>query len=200
MFIPRAFKIRDEQLNHKIINEYGFATLFSQHDGVPYATHIPLILSEDKKYLYGHFSVANAQWKDIENQTVLAVFQGPHSYISSSWYETNRSVPTWNYISVHVYGTAELITGRELKESLSDLVNKYEMPDSSYQLEEVDDRYLKAMRSAIKGFKIKISKIEGKAKLSQNHSADRRAGIIEKLEESQKENERKIADYMREIL
>lgn len=200
MYIPKPFKIRDEKFIHEIISDYGFATLFSQHKGEPYATHIPLMLSEDKQYLYGHFSVANHQWKDIENQTVLAVFQGPHSYISSSWYETNRSVPTWNYISVHVTGTAELIDGRELKETLSDLVHKYEGSDSSYQLDEVDDRYLKAMRTAIKGFKIKISKIEGKAKLSQNHSAERRAGVIEALEASKRENERKIADYMKEIM
>lgn len=200
MYIPKAFKIRDEQFNHEIINDYGFATLFSQHNGEPYATHIPLMLSEDKTYLYGHFSVANHQWKDIEGQTVLAVFQGPHSYISSSWYETNRSVPTWNYISVHVSGVIEMIGGRELKESLSRLVHKYEAPDSAYQLDEVDDRYLKAMRTAIKGFRIKISKIEGKAKLSQNHSEERRSGVIEKLEASKKEDERKIAAYMKELM
>ncbi|MFC0275021.1 FMN-binding negative transcriptional regulator [Metabacillus herbersteinensis] len=200
MYIPSHFKIEDDEIIYDIIEEYGFATFFSQHEGEPFATHIPLMIDEDKEYLYGHFARANPQWNDIHNQNVLAIFHGPHCYISSSWYESNQAVPTWNYLSVHVYGKVEIVEDDELKESLSDLVKKYEVPDSSYQLDEVDARYLEGMTKGVVGFKIKINKIEGKAKLSQNHSIERRKLVIQELEKFESEDERKIASYMKDYL
>lgn len=151
-------------------------------------------------FSYGHFARANPQWKDIHNQNVLAIFHGPHCYISSSWYESNQAVPTWNYLAVHVYGKVEIVEDDELKESLSDLVKKYEVPDSSYQLDEVDARYLEGMTKGVVGFKIKIKKIEGKAKLSQNHSIERRKLVIKELEKFETGDERKIASYMKDYL
>jgi len=200
MYIPSHFKIEDDEIIYDIIQEYGFATFFSQHKGEPFATHIPLMIDDDKEYLYGHFARSNPQWKDIHNQNVLAIFHGPHCYISSSWYESNQAVPTWNYLAVHVYGKVEIIKDDELKESLSDLVKKYEVPDSSYQLDEVDARYLEGMTKGVVGFKIKIKKIEGKAKLSQNHSIERRKLVIQELEKFESEDERKIASYMTDYL
>ncbi|MBD1383546.1 FMN-binding negative transcriptional regulator [Metabacillus arenae] len=200
MYIPSHFKIGDDEMIYDIIQEYGFATFFSQHEGEPFATHIPLMIDEDKEYLYGHFARANPQWKDIHNQNVLAIFHGPHCYISSSWYESNRAVPTWNYLAVHVYGKVEIVEDDKLKESLSDLVKKYEAPDSSYKLDEVDARYLEGMTKGVVGFKIKINKIEGKAKLSQNHSIERRELVIQELEKFESEDERKIASYMKDYL
>ena len=144
MYIPTQFKMKDEQMMYDLIKEYSFATLISQHDGVPLVTHLPLVLNSENTYLYGHFARPNPQWKYIENQTVLAVFHGPHSYISPSLYETNKAVPTWNYTAVHVYGEVELITNEtELNDFLKELVDKYERPDSTYKLDEVDSSYLK---------------------------------------------------------
>lgn len=200
MYIPSHFKIKEDAFMHSMIKKYGFATLFSQHKGVPFATHIPLMFDKNRAYLNGHFARPNPQWTDIDGQTVLAVFHGPHCYISPSWYESNRAVPTWNYIAVHVYGKAELIEGEELKESLSDLVKKYEAPDSRYKLEDVDAAYLEGLNRGIVGFKIKIEEMEGKAKLSQNHSLERRTLVIHELEQIESENERKIAAYMNELL
>jgi transcriptional regulator len=200
MYIPSHFKVEDDEIIYNIIQEYGFATFFSQHEGEPFATHIPLMIDKDKEYLYGHFARANPQWKDIHNQNVLAIFHGPYCYISSSWYESNQAVPTWNYLAVHVYGKVEIVEDDELKESLSDLVKKYEVPDSSYQLYEVDARYLEGMTKGVVGFKIKIKKIEGKAKLSQNHSIERRELVIQELEKFESEDERKIASYMKDYL
>ncbi|SNT49098.1 negative transcriptional regulator, PaiB family [Bacillus sp. OK838] len=200
MYIPSHFKVEDDEIIYNIIQEYGFATFFSQHEGEPFAIHIPLMIDEDKEYLYGHFARANPQWKDIHNQNVLAIFHGPHCYISSSWYESNQAVPTWNYLAVHVYGEVEIVEDDELKESLSDLVKKYEVPDSAYQLDEVDARYLEGMTKGVVGFKIKIKKIEGKAKLSQNHSIERRELVIQELEKFESEDERKIASYMKDYL
>lgn len=197
MYIPSHFRIVENEIIYEIIEENGFATLFSKHEGMPYATHIPLLMDENKEYLYGHFAKANPQWRDIENQNVLAIFHGPHCYISSSWYESNRNVPTWNYQAVHVYGKVEIIKDEELKNSLYDLVVKYESPDSSYQLDEVDPTFLEGMTKGIIGFKINIDKIEAKAKLSQNHPIERRKLVIQELEKMNEENEQKIAKLMK---
>lgn len=198
MYIPTHFEVTDEALIYDIIKDYSFATLFSQHNGMPFATHLPLTLNNENTYLYGHFTKANPQWNDITVQTVLAVFQGPHCYISPSWYETNKAVPTWNYITVHVYGVIELLKDEnELVNSLNDMVVKYEVPDSSYKLQDVDADFLSGMNKGVQGFKIKINKIEGKAKLSQNHPLDRQKLVIHHLEQIPSDNEQKIASLMK---
>lgn len=198
MYIPKHFQIDDENIIFDYIEKYSFAILISQHNGEPFATHIPLTLDKCKSALYGHFSRPNPQWKDIQNQTVLTVFQGPHCYISPSWYETNKAVPTWNYLTVHVYGKVELIEDEhELKGSLNDMVLKYETSNSSYRLQDVDDEFLARMKKGIQGFKIKIDRIEGKAKVSQNHSKQRQELIIKQLEESPCTNEQQIATLMK---
>jgi transcriptional regulator len=201
MYIPKHFKIDDEDLIYNFIEENGFATLFSQHNGEPYATHLPLMLDREKGLLTGHFARPNGQWKDIENQTVLAIFQGPHCYISPSWYETNQAVPTWNYVAVHVYGKIEFVEDdQELLDSLNDMVKKYERPGSSYQLENADASFIAGMSRGIVGFKIKIEKIEGKAKLSQNHSVERQELVIKQLENSSGEDNIEIAALMKRNL
>ncbi|MBT2724441.1 FMN-binding negative transcriptional regulator [Bacillus sp. ISL-46] len=198
MYIPTHFRIKDDTLAFDIMKEYSFATLFSQHNGLPFATHLPLILNEDNSYLYGHFAHPNPQWKDIKNQTVLAIFHGPHCYISPSWYETNKAVPTWNFVTVHVYGEVELLEDEhELMNSLHDMVMKYEAPDSSYSLQDVDAEFLAGMNKGVQGFKIKINKIEGKAKLSQNHSSQRQGLIVNQLEQISRTDEQQISLLMK---
>ncbi len=156
------------------------------------------MLNKENTYLYGHFARPNPQWKDIVNQTVLAIFHGPHCYISPSLYETNKAVPTWNYVTVHVYGEVELLEDeRELIESLHDMVLKYEAPDSSYRLREVDPEFLAGMNKGVQGFKIKINKIEGKAKLSQNHSVQRQELVINQLEKISNKDEQQISSLMK---
>ncbi|PFB25912.1 transcriptional regulator [Bacillus cereus] len=199
MYIPKYFAIQDEEMKYEIIEQNSFATLFSQHNGEPYATHLPLLLNRETLTLHGHFARPNEQWKDSGNQHVLAIFQGPHSYISPSWYETNNAVPTWNYVAVHVYGELEIVEDeQELLNSLQDLVHKYEDPQSTYSLNEVDSNYMAGLSKGIVGFKIKISKIEGKAKLSQNHSVARRKLVVEELEKVGSEGSRGIAELMKD--
>jgi transcriptional regulator len=191
----------DDDLVFDIIDQFGFATVFSQHKGEPYATHLPLILNRSENVLYGHFSRSNEQWKDIGNQQVLVVFQGPHCYISPRWYETTRAVPTWNYVSVHVYGKMERMEDPSITyNSLKDLVRKYEPSESPYRLDDLDPKFLEGMSKGIVPFKINISNIEGKAKLSQNHSVERQALVIKQLEVSSEMNDRQIAALMKRNL
>ncbi|GAE29306.1 FMN-binding negative transcriptional regulator [Halalkalibacter hemicellulosilyticus] len=197
MYIPSHFKVTDEKIVYDIMKENSFATLCSQHNGMPFATHLPLILNKENTYLYGHFARSNPQWKDINNQTVLAIFHGPHCYISPSWYETKKAVPTWNYVTAHVYGEVELLGEDELMGSLHEMVLKYETPDSSYRLQDVDAEFLDGMSKGVQGFKIKINKIEGKAKLSQNHSLQRQELVIHQLEQIPNTDEQEIALLMK---
>lgn len=198
MYIPEHFAMTETTVAYKVIQENSFATLFSVHKGKPFATHLPLLLNKEKTYLYGHFARSNTQWKDIQNQTVLSIFHGPHCYISPSWYETNQAVPTWNYVTLHVYGEVELIEDEhELMSSLNDMVLEYEAPDNSYRLQDVDVELLRGMTKGIQGFKIKINKMEGKAKLSQNHSLHRQELIIKQLEQIPFPNEQQIASLMK---
>ncbi|MFE5320902.1 FMN-binding negative transcriptional regulator [Paenibacillus sp. NPDC056579] len=201
MYIPSHFEITDVSVAYKIIKENSFATLFSQHDGTPFATHLPLLLDNNHMHLVGHFARPNPQWKDIRNQSVLAVFHGPHCYISPSWYETNKAVPTWNYVTVHVYGEVELVDNEdELMASLNDMVLKYEAPDSSYSLRDIDPGFLSGLNKGVQGFKLKINRIEGKAKLSQNHSIQRQELVIQQLEKIQNTDEQRISSLMKQNL
>lgn len=184
---------------HDIITAYGFAILTSHHQGSLTATHIPLLLSEDKTELIGHFAKGNRQWMDIEEQEVLVVFQGPHCYISPSWYESKDNVPTWNYVTVHVTGQVKLMAEGDTRlwESMKNLTTKYEDPTSDYSLEEVDSSYIESLSKGVVGFTLRIDKIEGKAKLSQNHPKERVERVITALMKLENSNEQGIAKWMR---
>ncbi|MED1607526.1 FMN-binding negative transcriptional regulator [Cytobacillus kochii] len=201
MYIPKYFKIEDEEVIYDFIEKNGFATFFSQHNGEPFATHLPLMLNESRDTLYGHFARANEQWKDIDDQQILAVFQGPHCYISPTWYETTKAVPTWNYVSIHISGKVEIVEDyKEIYSSLNDLVNKYESPDSFYNLNNVESSFIKGMSKGIVAFKLKITRIEAKAKLSQNHPIERQKLIIKHLENTSQHDNIRVATLMKKNL
>ncbi len=126
------------------------------------------------------------------------VFHGPHCYISPSWYETTKAVPTWNYVAVHLYGEMEILEDEKMIfESLNGLVNKYESPHSTYNLNEVEPSFIKGMSKGIVAFKIKITKIEAKAKLSQNHPVERQELIIKHLEGTSDQDNIQVASLMK---
>ncbi|MCK6256372.1 FMN-binding negative transcriptional regulator [Fictibacillus sp. KIGAM418] len=201
MYIPKPFEINDGEMMFDVIEQYSFATVISQHEGVPFATHLPLVLDREKRMLYGHFARPNHQWKDIEQQKVLVIFQGPHCYVSPSWYETREAVPTWNYVTVHVYGEIQVIQDeQEMAETLFSMVKQYEDPESSYDVNDLDPHYISGMQKGIVGFKLAVTSMEGKAKLSQNHPLKRQQMVMEKLSKQPGENERRIAELMKENL
>ncbi|RXZ78852.1 FMN-binding negative transcriptional regulator [Paenibacillaceae bacterium] len=199
MYVPQHYKVEDEASLFDFIERNSFGLLFSSDNNRPVASHLPLLLDRANNCLYGHFARVNTQWQDIEGQEVLAVFHGPHCYISASWYETKASAPTWNYTAVHVHGSIELIEDQEgLLAILKRTVNQYEQPDSSYRIDESNKPFVDRLIHGIVGFKLHINSIEGQWKLSQDDTAERRERVIDQLEKSPHENERTIAQLMKE--
>ncbi|MCW7465101.1 FMN-binding negative transcriptional regulator [Leptospira levettii] len=199
MYIPEHFRMESSSILH-FVKDNPFGILVSNVDGKMEATHLPLLVSSDQKFLIGHFAKPNPQ-KNSLNQEVLCIFPGPHSYISPSWYETNRSVPTWNFTAVHIKGILTYMEDpQEIQNSLKTLVQTFESHDSSYKLSEVDKDYLIGLEKGIVPFRIQITELEGKEKLSQNHTRDRRLRVIENLERMPGENEKAIAKLMKQSL
>jgi len=189
MYIPKAFREDDINTLHKLMREYGFATLITQHEGVPFATHLPFILDAQRGpngTLLAHMAHANQQWRDfVSEPEVLVIFQGPHAYISPSWYEVELSVPTWNYAVVHAYGIPRLIEdGEELYKLLKTLIHTHEAHFEKPWPFNLPDDYLQKMMHGIVGFEIEISRLEGKFKLSQNRTEAERENVIAALQES----------------
>ncbi|MBM7661400.1 transcriptional regulator [Bacillus mesophilus] len=198
MYIPKHYKIEDEVSSFDFIKSNSFATLISQHQGEPTATHLPLVLDSEKRILTGHFARSNGQWQDIENQEVLAIFNGPHAYISPSWYETDQAVPTWNYIAVHVYGTIQLVNDDlELLENLGEMTKEFEEPSSPYSINPDNMGFIEGLKRGIVGFKLTIKRVEGKMKMSQNHSEERQKRIIENLEKLSSSQSKQVAVIMK---
>jgi transcriptional regulator len=177
MYLPPAFREEDVSTLQAFMRQYSFATLITQHDGVPFASHLPLLLrSDDGPYgtLVGHMARANPQWRDFAaDQEALVIFHGPHVYVSPSWYGVHPSVPTWNYAVVHAYGRPQVITDTAgLYEVLQHLVRTFEAPSPKPWAFELPDGYLQSMMQGIVGFTMPITRLEGKYKLSQNRSLE----------------------------
>jgi transcriptional regulator len=202
MYVPAYFAETDISNLHEAIDRYSFATLVSQLGGEPFASHLPLLLeagSGPSGTLIGHMARANPQWREAAGQQVLAVFSGPHAYISPTWYEAEKVVPTWNYVAVHAYGRLELIEDAATAEAvLRRTIETYESSQPSpWQLDESPE-FVARLTQQIVAFQIPIERIEGKWKLNQNHPPDRRAKVIAQLESRADENSQAIARLMRE--
>jgi transcriptional regulator len=198
MFIPEHYQNNDIKDIHNFLKENSFGILINTIEGKPWGTHIPLELSknsDNKDVLVGHIAKANLQSKNlVDGDEVLCIFNGPHSYISSSWYQ-HEEVPTWNYIAVHVYGTVKIQTSEELLTALHDLVDKYEQ-QSEHPIS-LNDMSKKTMRqvNGIIGFVIEINDIQAVNKLSQGRSHDH-PKIISELEK-QGSSEKAVAEEMK---
>lgn len=185
----------------QLINQNAFATLVSQVEGKPWATHIPFVLEQKETgetVLHGHLAKANPQWKSIdEMEEVLVIFQGPHAYISSSWY-THENVPTWNYLAVHVYGKIRILEGEELMHHLKSLVDVYETDrPNRVRVETMSEAYLDSQVRALVGIEVKIQEVHASAKLSQNRDDVNYQNIVKHLEESNFPLDRDVAEEMR---
>ena len=177
MYIPKHFEVTDKDEIFSFIEANSFGQLISTVDGKPFATHMPFLMSNDNKKILGHVAKQNPQYSEIEGQEVLITLQGPHDYISPSWY-SSPGVPTWNYQAVHIYGVCKVFSDPEqLKSVVEALTHKYESGFS----EPWQPDYKATMLHAIIGFEISISKIQCKYKLSQNRPKQDQSQVAEQL-------------------
>jgi transcriptional regulator len=199
MYIPASFQMSDASELHGFVRTHSFAMLVTHGKGGMTATHLPMLLDADAGphgMILGHMARANPQWRDVEGEA-LAIFPGPHAYVSPTWYESPGTVPTWNYVAVHAYGAFRLVEDRDgLHDILTRTTSVYErrMPEPwSYDVADPD---LDKMLMAIVGFQIEISRLEGKAKLNQNHTEERRRKVIRALEAQTDDDSQAIARLM----
>jgi len=176
MYIPKSFKITEKEAFTFILSN-AFGQLISTHQGRLVSSHLPFLIDQKQNLLSCHLAKANPQWQQLENQEVLVSFQGPHDYISPSWYQSG-GVPTWNYQAVHVYGQVKIIHHADrLKKLVNQLTEIYESNFKQPWLPE----YNPAMLKAIVGVEISITEIQGKYKLSQNKSQQDQTNVIQQL-------------------
>jgi transcriptional regulator len=184
MYIPPYFSLPDldEQLSFMKAN--SFAVLVSKIDGEMHATHLPVHMKReaDRVRATCHLAKPNPQAAALAQESdVLLIFNGPHGYVSPSNYDKIESVPTWNYIAVHVYGRARIVADKQSKlAQMADLIGHYE---AAFQLQwdSLSDKYRDGMLSGIVALDIEVLRIEGKAKLSQNRSIEDQARVADWL-------------------
>jgi len=203
MYIPKDFAEADPARLAALMAEASFALVVTtDQDGRPFASHLPLVYDADEGTngtLLGHMARANPQWRHFEaGGEALAVFSGPHAYVSPSWYETHPSVPTWNYAAVHAYGRAQLMDETATRALLQRLVDTYEAGFASPWRLELPQKYEAMMLRGIVGFRIPVARLEGKFKLSQNRDATDRANVAAELARSGFDDGRAVARLMRE--
>jgi transcriptional regulator len=200
MYIPAAFQETDPSALHDLIERHSFGLLVSQLDGAPFATHLPFLLDRESGRfgtLLGHVARANPQWRPADGQSVLAVFSGPHAYISPTWYESAHVVPTWNYVAVHAYGRMELVEDHDgLLAIVRRSVEVYERTLPWPWTLDDSPTFVDRLLTQIVGFRIEVERLEGKLKLNQNHPVERRAKVVRALAAQGDENATAIADLM----
>ena len=203
MYIPAAFAEPDPATLRDFIRRHGFAALVTHGEGGLVASHLPLLLDADagpQGVLLGHMARANPQWRSVAGQA-LAIFHGPHAYISPAWYEGRGTVPTWNYAAVHAYGDIHLVEDEGgLLDILRRSVAAYEGPRPEPWTFDESEPHVEGLLRAIVGFRIEITRLEGKWKLSQNHPEERRRKVIRALAARADDDSRAIAGMMEETL
>ncbi|MFJ5770473.1 FMN-binding negative transcriptional regulator [Psychrobacillus sp. NPDC093180] len=203
MYIPKYYKVTDFEEIREFIQKNSFGTIVTTKKGKPIATHLPLRFSEKDGdyYVTGHMAYGNPQWRTFEeSEDILVMFQGPHAYISSSWYE-HENVPTWNYQAVHAYGAASILDEEELKQELSEMLLKYEKHRENPILwEKLSPQVLEKELKGIIGFKIKICEVQAAYKMSQNRNEKDYVNIVQKLQEEKDINSHQMAEVMKKKL
>jgi len=184
MYTPKFNQVSDREVLLEAMRNYSFAILIgsqnaSTESGSLLATHLPLVVKDEGAHgtVEGHFARANPHWKSLAGQEALVVFSGPHSYVSPSLYTEPLSVPTWNYIAVHAYGTLSLVEDEPGKEALlAGLIDAHE-PTYADRWRDMPEGFRHTMLAGIVGFRIPIARIEGKFKLSQNRAEGDRLNV-----------------------
>lgn len=203
MYNPKRFKSENFDEAFDLMDRYPFATVISVAKNKPFVSHLPLTPKRNGESieLIGHLARANPHWKLLANATTTILFHGPHTFITPRWYAED-DVPTWNYVTAHVSGTVELIEDHNgivkcIKE-LTAHVERY-WP-SGWEFFIPDDLAAEGMLSkSIVGFKLAVSEINFKKKLSQNRSPADRAGVLRGLQTRGDDNSRSVLEEMNRL-
>jgi transcriptional regulator len=204
MYIPPQFTSTDLTWLDWLAEHHPFGTLISQLEGAPFASHLPVLYSRsgEQVLLTGHWARPNAQWRDIENQRVMFMFQGPHAYISPRWYtDAQKQVPTWNYVTAHVYGKIRSIQeGAELESIVTRLSQQFESgAPTPWSLAGSDPANLARLRGIV-GFELRADTVQIKLKLNQHHPVANVSGVIEGLRDTGSEEAAAVAALMQKEL
>ena len=204
MYNPPHFTSTDPAWLDWLAEHHPFGTLVSQVEGAPFASHLPVLYkrTDAEVTLTGHWARPNPQWREIETQRALFLFQGPHAYISPRWYaDTPKQVPTWNYIAAHLYGTIRLIQeGPELEHIVVSLAEKFESGAATpWSLADSDPANRARLRGIV-GFELRSTSVQVKLKLNQNHPVANVAGVIAGLRETGSEEAAAVAALMQKEL
>ena len=179
MYVPTHFQSNDDALIDEVIDGNPFATLVSQLCAEPFATHLPLLRErrDGRTVLAGHLARANPHWRAFGESTAMAIFQGPHGYVSPRYYVSPNLVPTWNYVAIHCYGQVRIIEDiAQVRAILARMIERYEGGSAGDWTMSLDPEYESKLIAAIVAFEIDVERIEAKFKLGQNRtSADRRS-------------------------
>jgi transcriptional regulator len=185
MYAPGHFAQQDVAHLHALVRERSFATLVSLFDGALFATHVPLVLDAGRGplgTLVGHVARANPHGRAFDGRTpALAIFVGPHAYVSPRWYRSGpRNVPSWNYAAVHASGTPRAVDDpAAVQDLLARTSAIYEAgAKEPWTPSAAPATYVTGLARAIVAFELPIERLEGKWKLSQNKSAEDRAGVV----------------------
>ena len=201
MYIPSFFEEHRPEAIASLIDDYAFAillTLPTEPDTPPWVSHLPLLYDVSERTLHGHMARANPHWRAFQSRVSLAIFQGPHGYISPAWYPPRPdNVPTWNYAVVHAYGRPRLVEEPERAwASMRKLVERNEqLSGTGWKLEE--NGVLEKKMSAIVVFAMPVERFEAKFKLSQQQAPAVRAEVARALSESDAPSQRELGRWMR---
>jgi len=205
MFLPHTFEVKDLSIIKAFMLSHSFAQLITNVNGVPFASHIPLLLDHVGTHgrLLGHVAKANNQWTGFDGKTdALVVFSGPHAYISPNWYANENLVPTWNYVSVHAFGKPNVISNPKVAlEVMRQLTDFYESDSTgNWSMDNLNSDFIEKKIKGIVTFEIPIDRVECKFKLSQNQELKDRRGAIQGLLDSGDIEASKVAQLMIESL
>jgi transcriptional regulator len=215
MYVPEAFRLDDRALVAEVLRAFDFALLVtappSEAGGRAQASHLPFLYEPDEGpegTLYAHMARPNPQWRDFaalaaSGGEALVVFQGPHSYISPTWYASEQpNVPTWNYVAVHAYGLPEVIEDAAATRALLErLVARQEAGlTPSWSTAALTEKYLDGMQRGLVAFRLPVARLEAKAKLSQNKTAAQLAAATAVLEQAEAPLARETGAWMRRAL
>ncbi|MBH3426762.1 FMN-binding negative transcriptional regulator [Pseudomonas alkylphenolica] len=208
MYTASSFKETDLDHLQQQIEQTRLAVLVTHGEQGLQASHLPLLLDRSQGSngtLYGHFARANRQWQELENGAeALVVFAGPDAYVSAGYYPSKaqdpRTVPTWNYVSVHAWGKAEVYHDAErLLDIVRRLSDRHEQAQAKpWSVDEAPADYMAGMLKAIVGFALPIERLQGTRKLSQNRSAIDIEGVRTCLASSTDPLDNQLAAVMRQ--